>query len=127
MKIHHLKSIQPSFDEIISGDKRFELRKNDRDFKAGDVVWFNEYNAIKKAYSGRAVECDIDYVLTDHAGLMEGYCIFTMKATRWTDLKHSEPVEMKVTRAIRESTLLNVGLIVLCVVVFINILLQIFL
>jgi len=38
MKKHRLK-IKPQYLEaIISGDKTFEIRKNDRDFKVGDRV-----------------------------------------------------------------------------------------
>ncbi len=44
----HLLRIRADFaDRVLSGEKTFELRKNDRDFQRGDeivfqVVWFSE-------------------------------------------------------------------------------------
>lgn len=93
MKTHHLKTIQPFFDEILSGDKQFELRKNDRDFKAGDTAWLEEYDSKLDAYSGRKIRCTICYVLTDFPGLQKEYCIFA-----FSSIKHPEqriPLPMK--------------------------------
>lgn len=35
---HTLKTLDPWFGEVASGRKTAELRKNDRDFKIGDVI-----------------------------------------------------------------------------------------
>ena len=41
---HHLKILPCYFREVASGNKTFELRKNDRDFKSGDSLILQEYN-----------------------------------------------------------------------------------
>lgn len=38
MNKHYLKTVQPYFDAIDQGLKTFEIRKNDRDFKVGDIL-----------------------------------------------------------------------------------------
>ena len=38
MKVHYLKTIPKYFWEAARGNKPFEVRKNDRYFKVGDIV-----------------------------------------------------------------------------------------
>ncbi len=38
MKIHELKLDTKYFNDVKSGKKNFEIRKNDRDFKVGDIL-----------------------------------------------------------------------------------------
>lgn len=38
MKIHELKLDTKYFDDVASGKKTFEIRKNDRQFQVGDVL-----------------------------------------------------------------------------------------
>lgn len=76
MKWHELKILPEYFSEVKKGTKRFELRKNDRDFKVGDSVMLNEWTGGK--YTGRCSFHIISYVLKDcpEYGLKDGYCIF---------------------------------------------------
>lgn len=37
-KKHELKILRPFADAISRGEKTFEVRKNDRNFEAGDIV-----------------------------------------------------------------------------------------
>ncbi|MFT8735673.1 MAG: DUF3850 domain-containing protein [Lentilactobacillus hilgardii] len=61
MKIHELKLDTEYFDDVKSGLKTFEIRKNDRDFKDGDVLALTAFeygHYVKKAivgFSGNAV------------------------------------------------------------------------
>ena len=76
-KIKHDLKIQPQyFNFVEAGLKRFELRKNDRDFKVGDLFILREYD--KGEYTGRCFIQSIGYILKDcpKYGLMDGYCIF---------------------------------------------------
>jgi ASC-1-like (ASCH) protein len=41
---HELKILPEYFEAVRSGEKRFELRKNDRNFKVGDWVGLREFN-----------------------------------------------------------------------------------
>lgn len=74
---HYLKILPEYFEAIISGVKKFELRKDDRDYQIGDTVIFREYDG--KDFTGRYTQqVRIEYILRDcpEYGLMDGYCIF---------------------------------------------------
>lgn len=45
---HTLKTIQPYFGEVESGNKNFEVRKDDRNFQKGDILFLQEYDKEKK-------------------------------------------------------------------------------
>ncbi|WP_285046665.1 DUF3850 domain-containing protein [Lactococcus petauri] len=47
MKTHELKLDIKYFDEVKNGTKNFEIRKNDRDFKVGDIL---ELKAFKDGF-----------------------------------------------------------------------------
>ena len=38
MKTHELKTDPSIFDDVVKGLKRFEIRKNDRDYAVGDLL-----------------------------------------------------------------------------------------
>lgn len=84
--IHELKTIQPFFDDVASGKKRFEVRKKDRDFKVGDYLALNEYIPAKvtnvpihivsgNKYTGRCMIVEISYVLDDEKFCKQGYVV----------------------------------------------------
>jgi len=74
--VHDLKILPQYFEEVIKGHKRFELRKDDRDYKVGDLLVLREFKDGK--YTGRkAGQFAIRYILRDcpEYGLKDGYCI----------------------------------------------------
>ncbi len=42
--IHELKILPKYFNAVISGEKTFEIRKNDRPFHKGDLLALNEFD-----------------------------------------------------------------------------------
>lgn len=80
-KIHELKTVAPYFEDVLSGKKKFEVRKNDRNFAAGDIVVLCEYDNDKQQYGSRFVVVKIDYVLPEHEGLYLGFCAFGITKT----------------------------------------------
>lgn len=75
-KLHELKIYPQYFKEILNGNKKFEIRKNDRYFKVGDKVLLREWDNIK--YSGRTIYAEITYILAEgFIGLAEGYIAFS--------------------------------------------------
>lgn len=75
---HQLKIAPKYLTRILSGEKPFEIRKNDRDFQTGDYVSLNEWADNK--YTGNQVDVIITYVLTDtKLGIKKGYCVFGFK------------------------------------------------
>lgn len=74
---HQLKIGASFFEDICIGKKSFELRKNDRAYKVGDILELMEY--IDGKYTGRTVRVSITYILEDYTGLEDGYCIMAIK------------------------------------------------
>ena len=72
-KVHHIKLGASFFGEVERGEKTFELRKNDRDYKKGNILEMMEFKDGKN--TGRTVRVLVTYILTEFAGLEEGYCI----------------------------------------------------
>lgn len=75
MKIHELKIDPEYFDDVITGEKRFEVRKNDRDYKKGDLLNLQEYDRKSKIYTGRKILIPVRYILDNQEFLREGYVI----------------------------------------------------
>lgn len=69
---HELKIYPKYFDAILSGEKMFEIRRNDRGFCVGDTILLREWDNIK--YSGRELKAVITYMLDDKfVGISQGY------------------------------------------------------
>lgn len=82
-KIHDLKLATIYYDDVAAGRKTFELQKNDRNYKVGDRLCFNEYG--DGVCTGRYIETDIAYVQKDYSGLKDGYCILGIKVVNVSD------------------------------------------
>lgn len=78
MKTHNLKTVNPYFEEVFSGRKTFEMRKNDRDFQPGDLVILMEYDAWNNSFSGRVIAFKIGYVLYAYSGLQVDFVVFSL-------------------------------------------------
>lgn len=82
---HELKCLKKYFTQVLLGKKNFELRKNDRDYKVGDILQLHEVinnpddlgAAVK--YTGRSVYRKVTYILTDYPALQQGYVILSIK------------------------------------------------
>ena len=69
--IHQLKIRAEYLEQVQLGNKNFEIRSNDRDFKVGDLVELMEIG------SSNSARCLITFV-TDFEQ-KEGYVVFGMK------------------------------------------------
>lgn len=78
---HRLKSWPSSFRHILTGRKRFEIRKDDRDprFQAGDLVELREFDptSIEVGYTGRRALYFIGFVERSEA-IPPGWCGFDL-------------------------------------------------
>lgn len=72
-KVHDVKLGTTFFDDVKTGRKTFELRKNDRGYKEGDIIVLHEYK--DGTTTGRTITKKIVYMLEDFTGLEDGYCI----------------------------------------------------
>lgn len=73
--IHELKILPEYFEAVVSGNKRFEIRKNDRNYKKGDILRLNEYQDGQ--YTGDVHVAEITYI-TDYAQ-KDGYVVLGIK------------------------------------------------
>lgn len=72
---HYIKTVQPFFNDVAVGVKRFEVRKNDRDFKVGDILVLQEYDPEADTYIGGIVNAIITYILDDERYCKDGYVV----------------------------------------------------
>lgn len=75
--IHELKIFPEYFDAVISGKKTFEIRKDDRPFKVGDLLALNEYDGQR--YTGNSCLVYIDYILAAADYVREGMVVMSIK------------------------------------------------
>lgn len=81
-KIHQVRLGSEFFEDVAEERKRFELRKNDRNYKTGDWLELMEFKEGK--HTGRMIRAEITYMLEDFAGLEEGYCILGIQIEKDT-------------------------------------------
>lgn len=92
-KFHHLKCVQPYYDECKMMNKNFEFRKNDRNYKVGDWIVLHEYDKERQRYVNRHEDTgeksfDVEfsseyeylagkiiYILNEFEGMKDGYCV----------------------------------------------------
>lgn len=75
---HELKCWPAFFLPVVCGVKTFEVRKNDRHFKVGDVLWLREWDPDTEEYTGRDARVRVIYMLHDF-GLEDGYVVMGIR------------------------------------------------
>lgn len=73
--IHEVKSWPEHFSATMFGQKSFDLRRNDRDYKVGDYLIFKEYDPGTMQYTGRVLTRQVNYILQGVFGLPEDMVI----------------------------------------------------
>lgn len=76
-KTHEVKLASAYYEDVKTGRKTFELRKNDRKYKEGDRLHMLEFTDGR--HTGRTITAEIIYMLEDYTGLIEGYCILGIR------------------------------------------------
>lgn len=71
---HTLKTINPYFEDVANDIKKFEIRKNDRNYKIGDCLELREFIA-PDTYTGRAIRADITYIVDNPEYCKDGYVV----------------------------------------------------
>lgn len=77
---HKIKIEKPYADAVLSGDKTFEVRYDDRGYQKGDVVEFNviDNNDLEINHPLNDKKFEITYVLHGW-GLKDSWCVFAIK------------------------------------------------
>lgn len=73
---HTLKTLPSYFSDVLAGKKKFEVRYNDRNFKADDTLILCEYWRGK--YTGRVLSARVPYVLNDADYCRDGFVIMSL-------------------------------------------------
>lgn len=76
---HDLKIWPQYFDAVASGDKTFEWRKDDRDYRVGDTLRLREWLPDRERYTGREITKRVSYILRGN-GFPEGYAVLALAA-----------------------------------------------
>jgi len=93
--VHELK-VWPEFFKLLwSGDKPFELRKDDRGFRAWDRLRLREYLPKGGYYTGREISTQLTCVVSGFPGLLPGYVILGLDLA--SARKTINPVEANLT------------------------------
>lgn len=79
-KTHEIKCWPAYFHALADGRKTFELRRDDRDYRAGDTLHVREWCPTAADYTGRALTFGVSYVLRKHPefGLEGGFAILSL-------------------------------------------------
>ena len=85
--IHELKIYPDFFKAVISGEKTFEIRKNDRPFKKGDLLALNEFDG--QYYTGNSCLVYIDYIMDDADYVKKDMVVMSIKPC--SVYRHTEP------------------------------------
>ena len=74
---HELKILPEYFEAVFNYKKNFEVRENDRGYKVGDILILKEWEG---EYTGRELEREITYILTDDSGyVLPGYVVMSIR------------------------------------------------
>lgn len=81
MKTHELKILPEYFEAVTSRRKRFEIRKNDRDYKVGDLLYLRKWNG--ENFTGDSYKAEVTYI-TDYAQ-KDGYVVLGVRGMEETE------------------------------------------
>lgn len=80
MTIHTLKIMTEYFDALVHYGKSFEVRKNDRNFKVGDLLRLREWDDHAHDYTGAEIQVRVTYILHGgQFGIEEGFCVMSIQ------------------------------------------------
>lgn len=87
MNIIAKKIKETYYREILSGKKRFELRKEDDcRYYTNDILILKEIT-VNGEYTGRIAICKITFLLRDYDGLEKDYVVFGINIIKTLEVK----------------------------------------
>ncbi len=72
MSTHRLKTWPTFYDALRTERKKFEIRKDDRNFEMGDTLVLCEWDPLLQEYTGSEMTVTVTYLLRG-LGLKPGY------------------------------------------------------
>lgn len=92
-RTHDLKIWPEHFAAVVSGDKTFEVRVNDRDYQVGDVLHLQEYDPEDERYSG--AECWVRVGLVCHIPHTENLVGMSIEPVGGTSLERLRKIDAR--------------------------------
>lgn len=93
---HTLKSWPSLFEEAAVGRKKFELRRNDRNFEIGDILLLREFEPDTETYTGREKRFKVTYITSQSSpcalsneALGDGYVILSIEPIQRCSNEHA--------------------------------------
>lgn len=86
MDKHELKIMPEYFQAVWNGTKTFEVRRNDRNFKVGDMLVLLEWDTEKNEWTGSGICKRVTYILDEPEFVKAGYVIMGLATWRSIDL-----------------------------------------
>lgn len=79
-KTHSLKIDPKYFYQVEIFNKRFELRKNDRNYKLHDIIELREYDNETSLFTGNWIKAEVTFILnSEDFKLLEDYVILSIR------------------------------------------------
>lgn len=75
--VHELKIAPNYFEKVVSNEKSFEVRYDDRNFQVGDILKLMEF--VGGSYTGRSVYVKVTYILRDFEGLQPNFVVLSIE------------------------------------------------
>lgn len=85
MRAHELKTWPEFFQYVWTGLKKFELRIDDRAYRAGDILLLQEWT-ILNGYTGREIKAKVTYLMSG-LGLQQDYVVMSIDILDLIDTK----------------------------------------
>lgn len=92
---HNLKIWPEHYSAVCAGVKRAELRKNDRDYRAGDTLDLCEWDKDDESFTGEFISVTVTHV-ADVGEWMPGYVLLSFELEGMALLERAEPVAWKL-------------------------------
>lgn len=98
--LHKVKLLSGFYQAVIDGIKPFEIRYNDRNYRKGDDIIFNEWK--DDTYTGRLC-CAVIKDVFDIGFLMPGYVAFTFQLLgNFEEIEKSDTKNNRIEEEIKE-------------------------
>jgi len=93
---HELDTDRVRFEAKVKGLKPWDMRKDDRDYRVGDILYeretvYTEEEMLNEGmpleYTGRYLYERIKFILHDHGGPLDGYCVMNTEPIKAGDAR----------------------------------------
>lgn len=87
VKTHKVKCWPQYFLKLKTGEKTFEVRLNDRNYKVGDILINQEWELVSGTYTGDEVKHTITYILENYDALKPDFVVMALSQPPVIDIE----------------------------------------